>query len=426
MRYRLFILVFLLCFGCTVDNKLNRVSFVGINTFIDYSTYQISSFETPTKNDSFTPLIMDKAFCVLSISDDDESFYLYETSDPLNIEFSMDACLLNVNKSPRTIKLTNSKECLDVLKNLTKEQVKSINLIVFDESLPASFYSALVEKFSSKKSLGLIGNPDSDVVPVQWGRLSLLPLTWVGLSEEDVKQFNIKDFPKLTHIQLIINNFTVSTFSDLFTNFKGMFDVAAQCKGKELESLISSCPNIRSLVSDGLTIDSLKYIRHTDKLLSVALNNEEINQQAIEILGKFSNLNSLSLNQLEFFSAPHLSEKFSSTINTNLKNLEMLFTNLSGKEELASLAKITSLSCLGIGELNKDNLSTIVKMKNIKSLYINNDNWEDSEESIEELKKFRPDLTINPTGICLGSFWLLLIFPLLWLSTMMRNRIGRS
>ena len=110
-------------------------------------------------------------------------------------------------------------------------------------------------------------------------------------------------------------------------------------------------------------------------------------------------------------------------IQTTFPELQVL--ELIGCEEISELAPITpmeSLQCLII-DLPDMDLTPLSSMSNLRLLVIGEDEFEESADEISGIREALPGLQVFPGGgLCMGSGWILLLFPMLFIIRLFHQR----
>jgi hypothetical protein len=123
------------------------------------------------------------------------------------------------------------------------------------------------------------------------------------------------------------------------------------------------------------------------------------------------------INSLQWLSfPPNIShQEFGELIDrfTQLEVVELI--GCSEIEDLIPLQSLAELSTLVL-QLEKDQLRNLDSLDRLKLVVLTSEVFEDNPEWIKELRTSLPNTSIVPgSGICLGSGWLLLLLPFIFI-----------
>jgi len=176
-----------------------------------------------------------------------------------------------------------------------------------------------------------------------------------------------------------------------------------------LTKLANCCSNLESLIvaswepkpGELLPLAGLK------KLQSITIAESELTTrvQDVDVLLEMEPLYWLSLPpNISHHKFGELTEHFS-----QLKVVELI--GCSDIRDLSPLQALPDLNILVL-QLEKEQLSKLDSLEQLKLLILTNEVFEDNPEWIKELRASLPSTTIVPgSGLCLGSGWLLLLLP---------------
>ncbi len=119
------------------------------------------------------------------------------------------------------------------------------------------------------------------------------------------------------------------------------------------------------------------------------------------------------MNSLQWLSfPPKISHQDFREVTGRLTQLEVVeLIGCTEIEELSPLLPLQNLNILVL-QLEKDQLTALDSLEQLKLVVLTNEVFEDSPEWIKELRESLPYSTIVPgSGLCLGSGWLLLLLP---------------
>lgn len=91
--------------------------------------------------------------------------------------------------------------------------------------------------------------------------------------------------------------------------------------------------------------------------------------------------------------------------------------------DLSAIASLDSLQCL-IVDLPEMDLSVISTLSKLRLLVIEEEKFEESNDEILKIREALPDLQVLPGGgLCMGSGWILLLFPMLLITWLFYHRV---
>jgi hypothetical protein len=97
-----------------------------------------------------------------------------------------------------------------------------------------------------------------------------------------------------------------------------------------------------------------------------------------------------------------------------------------GIEDLLPLQQLEQLRILAL-QLEQEQLSGLDSLNQLELLILTDDLFMDNSYSISELRSSLPSTQVVPgSGLCLGSGWLLLLLPLIFLFRMAMRRKAQS
>ncbi len=156
------------------------------------------------------------------------------------------------------------------------------------------------------------------------------------------------------------------------------------------------------------TLSDIEYLREIPLLNSLGFPS----------CGKIRNIQPMNhLHSLLWVSYPSsVKQEEFAQIETTFPELQVL--ELIGCEEVSDLSPIApmdSLQCLII-DLPEMDLTPLTSMSNLRLLVIDEDEFDEFADEISMIKDALPGLHLFPGGgLCMGSGWILLLFPLLFL-----------
>lgn len=234
-----------------------------------------------------------------------------------------------------------------------------------------------------------------------------------GVEEEDIQWTLAPDlFPNL--ISLILKNWDpLGNGNDSLPNAKFLQSVTLVEPTITNLSFLEQVPELKSLyVVSGDTLTDIGYLYEIPSL----------NTLGFPFCSKISDIQSINhLHSLKWVSYPvNTKPEELSQIQTSFPDLQVL--ELIGCEEINDLSPVValdSLQCLII-DLPDVDLTPVTAMSNLRLLVIDEDKFKESTDKISGIREALPGLQVLPGGgLCMGSGWILLLFPMLffiWLS----------
>ena len=163
------------------------------------------------------------------------------------------------------------------------------------------------------------------------------------------------------------------------------------------------------------TLSNIQYLKNITSLKSLGMPFCE----------KISELGPVSQHQsLLWISYPiNTSPEMLSQINSFFPNLQVIeLIGCEEIEEIAFLENMYSLKCV-ILDLPEMDLTPLASLSNLSLLVLEEDIFTESSEEISTIQEAIPGLISLPGGgLCLGSGWILLLFPMVCIIWVFRNK----
>lgn len=380
---------------------------------------------------------------ILSFAFNNEYYYQYKYSDGQKLHFELDD--FRVIQGNKTMSLTLCPEGWEWLKIAKQEDIISLRTVGFPEKIDFSDRTILKQLKRLAKinpSVGLIIND----IPALHQVLPLFNPKWLMiLSSNDL--LNEKDLAVISgkrNIEFILFNAEGLKSLEFLSTLPKLRRMALSGWGADMTGPVpGSCKNLKSVHIIDSKIEDLSILSNFNELEELQLWCCE-SLADIDGLSKFPKLKHLSLfscNKISHYSVfkrlPNLAwlslsyisqEEFRFIIryHTQLQVLELVEWN--NIKDLTPLQNLPNLKALVLAGENPDiDYSPLYKMKNLRFLVLPKEYFDEAGEEVTNLEKALPDCLIVPAvPICLGSGWILMLFPLValsWLLSRQRRKI---
>jgi len=194
---------------------------------------------------------------------------------------------------------------------------------------------------------------------------------------------------------------------------------------------LSSLKKLKNLTLEESYMTSLQNIEFPESLFSLSLimcdtlsdidqlqKLQELCRLNLTLCGNVNNMGMLrNLESLRWVSFPiNITQQEFHELSGSLKQLEVVELNTCTEiSDLSPLLQLEQLKTLALF-LEKEQLVGLDSLKQLELLILTDELFDDNTEWIKELRASLPNTKIVPgSGMCLGSGWLLLLFPLILL-----------
>jgi len=356
----------------------------------------------------------------------DNRFLLYREStglDSFDIRTSRNISYINGKVSSVTI--PDNDEMIPWFKELKSTDLSALDFIYFKEQIPENYIPYLTELSGIKPGIGLgygenlkdiekmlkIFKPEfiigGDLSQEEFSLLSGLDnLKILGVSFSD--SLYSEPLPAMKQLkQLIIQGNKGDPFGkiDFLANNRQIENISVFSESRFDLSLIKNLLNLKELIiSKADSLDNFSLIKSHKKLEVLSLNGKI--SKNIEILKELSNIRWI------IFDETVKQEEFNSFIrdHPSLEIVEVANNDLI--PSLKPLSELRTIYGLTVSDTVID-LATLKSLKTLKFLSLPDDILADSTIK-SDLQIALPNAKIVANeGVCLGSGWLLLIFPLI-------------
>lgn len=435
IRYMLLPLCFVIAgilAGCNSSSNLDidTIEIRGVSWACNLST-SYSAFGSSTESEEQLELMLPavEGDLLYMLLDDYQLYYRYrsEKGTRLSVTFdTLNAVSVYVNGCLEYIELSEPSS-LDIFKQLNVAEIKQLSTICIQGAISDELLMILKQHETALTEKGLVLEGASG--PRNFNELLSICRPNLLVMDDTRGLPAPGESSPLSGIELLWINGQVSSFAKV-----------APCCGN-LESLIitdwdpepgellplSGLKKLQSLTIAESEITSLSMIEFPLSLRKLHLVICDTLSD-IHKLGDLPDLQRLSLSACSQIQDMDQIQKIKSLqwlafppeiSHTEFKKLTERFTQLEVVElidcaEIVNLAPLMGLPDLHtlILQLEQEQLSKLDSLKQLKTLILTDEVFDDNPEWIKELRASLPDTEIIPgSGLCLGSGWLLLLLP---------------
>lgn len=419
----IFLIMILLLSSCSGRKKsFNILEFSGEEMVLNYSR---SLFSTWSVSDSINPTAIVASDGDL-IGYSDNRFLLYEEGSGQNkYTIRTDKNISFINEKVNSVTIPNNEDMLPWFKEMKSKDLSGLDFLYFNREIHENYIPLLTELAGIKPDISLgyggdladiekmlkIFKPEfiigGDLTQEDFQRLS-------GLSSLKILAISLSDsiyttpLPEMSQLkQLIIgmNKKNPLKEADFLINNKQIEKLTVFDATRFNFSLIDKLDNLKELIIKGVdTIDNINLITNYKNLELLSLNGEMLKSNEI--------LKGLSHVRWAIFDETVNQNEFDSFLGDH-PGLEIVdITNNRKISTLQQLLKLQGLYGLTVSDTISD-LATVKSLKTLKYLSVPSYVLKDSTIK-SDLKNALPATTIVANeGICLGSGWLLLVFPII-------------
>ena len=432
-------ILFPLCFslagifsGCSDPGALqmDTIEITGVSWACNVSTsYAVFGTSTETEENLELVLTASEGDLLYMLRDDFQFYYRYNPKDgqQLNLTFdTLQMASVTLNGKLEYIELSEASS-LQSFSMLTEAEVKQLSTIYIHGPVSDDLLLTMKHHETALAGIGLVleGSSESgninELLSVCRPEL-LVVYDWQRLPEPGESSC-------LSNLELLWIEGKASALAKVARccgNLESLIIAGWEPEPGELLPL-SDLKNLRSLTIAESGLVSLSEIEFPASLRDLHLIScdtlSDINMlgdlpglkrlglalcpqvHALDQIYEIYNLHSLAL-------PPNISHNEFRKLTERFKQLEML--ELIGCTEIVNLAPLQALPGLHtlVLQLELEQLTMLSSLKQLKTLILANEVFENNPEWVKELRLSLPTTTILPgSGLCLGSGWILLLLP---------------
>jgi len=362
--------------------------------------------------------------------------FIHRPEDGNKIEIKKDEHFLYVNEKLRAMKATASPEFLRRLKAIKREDVSRLD-VVFIDSIPAEAYShisrlidykpdlSLMFNKSKKTNQSILANTSPRILILGDGNLpngmdlNNVEFLIVGADSLFYAYPELKGKISMMNAlrSLIIVSYKNFSDSDMevFSKCRNLRGITILDNKIYRFGFLENHPELEKLLL-GIYGDTKNHIKNLPKLKWLHIASD-----SIVIINKFDHLRNLTvLGLIEGnYSLTRKDIQDIASYNPNLRYLDV--RSIKNFPTLSPLVQLNNLE--GISIDTTVNVEEFAQMKKLKYVGINNIDFDteikkkEALEKIRKIKTYCPSCLVNEVdldlGLCLGSGWILLFFPVL-------------
>lgn len=417
------------------ENRFAVVTFYGNGNGSNQSkNYGLTQF-TATKN--LKSSVLAEKGDLLSYND---IILLFDKAkkDSLKVDDSNNSFVF-VNGKINSIIISEKVDLLPWLRSMDPYAISDLKMIHFQSEIKNS-YIPYLKKIAHLKPNTALSFEENDSLNVM---KSYLKKSDFFTPEFIVVQLPERQLPLLAHWKTT-KNLYISMSDSIISNSLPAMPNLKQCvlsginirsinpiffdQNKQLKKLsIIGCPRNYTFLEPLPNLEQLAISQYDcedytnnletiqNKLANLSVLILSGNHTNIDILSKYKNLHWLGL-------PSNTSQKEFDSIATHLQNLQVI--ELKGSpaiKDLSSLKKLPTLRALVIRDTITDK-KTLLALTELRYLSVPKTNMKDSTY-VHELEKALPGCILVPnSGACVGSGWLLLLIPLVFLFSVVFNK----
>lgn len=364
-----------------------------------------------------------------------EFLHYYDNPDEDTYYVIANDSALYINGVLSSVLISRRYNMLPVFESMDNSVMQGLKSLIITDSIPEEYMLFIEEIASVNPGIGLmLPGFDEETQSI----LELFTPKWVFIDGIDQKDFNL--LTGLTHTEMIsisINDEVISVplpkMNSLQNLMLGELDKDVVIKAEFLEKN----PQIESIVMAGAELEDFSFLNAASNLRSLVISNFDASEmnaafisglRDLEVLGLMAEgitgMNTLSeLSSLQWVMLPpSISQNDFNSIVENNKGLQIVeLIDCENISDMSVLSQLPGLYGLSVTETLNDSVA-LASLTSLKYLSLPEEVLEDSTY-MSSLQSSLPDCTIVANrGLCLGSGWLLLIFPLVMLFIFIRRK----
>jgi len=375
---------------------------------------------------------------------DDDFYFRYRDSDGLQLNFSYDQTgLIKNNDKIISLFIDEDSNVCEWIKNNESSAFKDLRSIRISGPLNESNLECLKKISEIKPDPGIyITYMDSVFIKKL---ISMFDPSWLVFGgifiiiEEEVVLDEL--FSDLNNLELLL--ISGSYKLDFLYNIPGLNSLIIHGLDTEVNKnfTFGKIKNLKSLSIIESDMEDLSYIGEIPGLRSLNLNTCN-SLKDISQVKNFSRLKSLnlawcdeipdisvinSISSLTWLSFPPATsqETFANIVDQHpsLQVIELIVCeDIIDLSPFESLDKIKAIALFGVSTTD---YTPLYHLKTLEYILIDEEKFEENEKEISDLQEALPNAQIIP-GACLGSGWLLLLFPIILILGLIRGYLYKS
>jgi hypothetical protein len=386
--------------------------------------------------------VSDGDLLYLANEDDQEFYYRYSRRDGKKLVVTFDTLNTNtasLNGDLKSLVLSDHQDSWTLLQELTDPQRKQLSTLHITGELNENRLAILQLLESSLKGKGLLLEAACDQ-KLLGELLSICRPDWL-MTEEALNFPEPDKCLALSHVELLWIEAEHLGNPELFahcSNLEALLISGWKPEQKELLSL-SGLSSLHTLTIAESSITDLAHLEFPSSLRRLHL----IDCDTLRTINNIQNIRHLKgisfshcpqiqglMQVAELTSVKYLGfpENVSPTeferILAKLKGLEAI--ELLGCEQIETISPLQNLDALKIlhVDLPREKLSELEQLAGLELLILASEHFEEDPQWIGQLRSSLPSTRVVPgSGLCLGSGWILLLLPLVWLCSFLMKRI---
>lgn len=396
------------------------VEFYGDTTLL----LQLSNNLNTAVNPSGAAVPLSDQTLLFFMGDTISSFYLYQKEDGRKIRYEMADGKLRINGKLSALSVDSTETSARALKSMNEDSIQNLRLVVIQENIRESVYPDLFRLAKINPRISFIGESFGDLS----GKDSIL----------------LQGLWKPTLPGVVLAEDTDLPFLDLRETHTLFLNKEDSVLAPSFFNAMKTLPENGKLWLDGFEEEEIKAIIEETQPREIAVVNTEIHNPAtltswtgiqslvvedtltdLAPIGQLAGLEWLStpvsegakgidaVNNLKFLQVKAGSKELDALLKNN-PGLEYLHFRQDTLEALPDLRQLSRLSGLTIPKPEGADLTQLKELKALKYL-----GAPAPDSLVQTLEPYCPECLVYGQGYdfwgsCLGSGWLLLIFPLIW------------
>jgi Leucine-rich repeat (LRR) protein len=421
-----------LFYGCNavLGARTEIIHIEGVTWACNITTsYAVFGSTIENENEKVVQLSASKGDLLYMMLNDQQFYYRYNPGkgNQLKVTFdTVNTVVAYLNGAPEYLELTGPKS-LTELNKLSNAEIERLSTLYIKGPITDELLSTLKHHVTALSGIGLIledgaGSGElADLLSICHPRLLVMDESW-SLPVPD-------DYSALSNLELLWIQGKGSGFSNMARGCRNLESLIIEGWEPETESTmpLSGLRKLQCLTVAESRMTSLSDIAFPSSIRHLFMINCDTLSD-ISAIADLPGLRRLSLTGCDMVEDPGVLKNQGSLtwlsfppnithtefmeITAHLKKLQVAeMIECSGIENLAPLQSMSKLRILVL-KLEKEQLSMLASLDQLKMIVLANELFEADPQWIKELRLALPECKIVPgSGICLGSGWMLLLFP---------------